>query len=435
MSQYKFPVTDIRQAIRVTQSDFDIALHDALYVPLDEVRSTEQFARIRFYLDIEGDRIAENSEGSKKILFYGHTGSGKSTELKKLHHEFHQPKLYFSVFASVVDDMDVFAFEKEDLFVLLLTKLVERIEAENIVFDRSDLDRLAKDWVTSDTALVDELKQSYGFDASVEASVGASFWKLLSAKAGLKTLFSAENKTTKTIRAKIKINPNGLVNQMNVIFLRLRRALEQYDKGQDILFILDGTERLRGEKYDVFLDTFIRGANLIHALGANLIISVPIDARYDLRAFAGANQYALDFTLPMVEMTDQSLPIFEKIVSTRVHADTFFEPGVLRYCAQFSGGNPRQLLRIANLALQNTLGKSKVSMGHAQKAVQHLGNAIWRTLTSEHKDILNAGKFTDANDDTLDLLFNTALMEYNGGTDLRRINPLILPFLEAEKPA
>lgn len=433
MSQYTFPVTDIRQAIRVTQADFDIQLYPSLYVSLDEVRSTKQFARVRFYLGVEGDTLSETFEGSKKILFYGHTGSGKSTELKRLLEEWHRPSLYFSVFASVTEDMDVYTFEKEDLFVLLLTKMVERIEAENIIFDRSDLDRIAKDWLATDQTLAQELKESFGFEASTEASAGISLWKFLSAKAGLKTLFSTENKTTKTIRSKIKNNPNGLITQMNLIFARLRKALEQYHSGKDILFVLDGTERLRGEKYDTFLDTFIRGAHLIQSLNVNIVISVPIDAYYDQKAFAGANQYPLDFLLPMVEMTDKSMPVFEKIVTQRVHADTFFEPDVLRYCARFSGGNPRQLLRIVNLALQNTLGKSKVGMSHAEEAVQYLGNRIWRTLTSEHKDILLSGQFMDANDNTLDLLFNTALLEYNGGLNLRRVNPLIQSFLDADK--
>jgi energy-coupling factor transporter ATP-binding protein EcfA2 len=435
MSQYKFPVTDIHQAIRVTQSDFDIEPFPSLYVPLDTVRSTEQFARIRFYLGVEDHTLSDTFDGSKKILFYGHTGSGKSTELKKLHQQLHHPNLYFSVFASLVDDMDVYSFEKEDLFVLLITKLVERIEGENIDFDKSDLNRIAKDWLATDKELVKELEKSFGFEASAEASVGFDFWKFLSAKAGLKTLFSAENKTTQTIRSKIKTNPNGLVTQMNLIFSRLQKSLVKQNKGKDILFILDGTERLRGEKYDTFLDTFIRGAHLIQDLDVNIIISVPIDAYYDKKAFAGANEYPLDFLLPMVEINEQSLPVFEKIVSERINKDTFFEPNVLRYCAQFSGGNPRQLLRIVNLALQNTFGKSKAGMNHAEKAVLHHGNGIWRTLTSEHKEILLSGKFMDANDNTLDLLFNTALMEYNGGQNLRRINPLIQPFLDTEKQA
>ncbi len=421
MKKYDFPVKNKFHARAVIELDYEIdpISSDALYVDLDEVRGREYLDRMRFNLNIDNDRLEELSDFYTKIIFSGHKGTGKSLELKKFHHYLNNPQRYFSIFIELEKELEIATFQPEDIFVLLIVKVIEAANEKEVDLNLEYLDDLVKDWLAN-TEIKEELKDSYKLDIGSEAEIGASVF-FVKLKSRLKAVYSSESKTSREIRQKIKRNPLDLINRFNNTLSDLRDMINKQNKGKDILFILDGTERM---PYDKYLDLFIKDANLIKAINSNMIFSVPINSYYNIESNP-AVEFFQTFILPMVVINAQSIPKLSEIISRRIDTDSFIDADALQYCVKKSGGCIRQLLRIVHRALNITFGK-KISPQAAEKSAKELGKEMITLLDSEHIVILEEEEYKHADQKVLELLFSLVVLKYNGD---RQINPLVKDLL------
>ena len=97
----EFPIKNKFKAREVTEPDYEADLFkEHLYVNLDSVRGKEFMDDIKFSLNIESSTpvLNETTNDYIKILFSGHRGSGKTTELKRLHKQINKPDCYYSIF-------------------------------------------------------------------------------------------------------------------------------------------------------------------------------------------------------------------------------------------------------------------------------------------------------------------------------------------------
>ncbi len=423
---YEFPVKSPFEAARLTDPNFSI--HDyweQLYINLDGVRNGEQFSRMRFDLGIDKDFNLENlTDNYVKIMFAGHVGCGKSVELHKLHSKINHPKGYLSIFVDFQSETDINYFEAEDFYVLLISGFMNALSEKNIDWNTHtlDLQNIANDWI-SHQDILKELESSFDFKSESEASVGFSFWTFLSAKSSLKALFGSKSKAVEAIRRKIKTNPNDLIARFNTVLRNVRRQAKNQGIAEDIIFIVDGSEKLKLNKYEVYEQLFIRNAQIIQSINANMVFGAPIDTIYDIHHVGGLNFYK-PFILPMIRVNEQSVDTYRQIITNRISEADLLDPSVVDYAAEKSGGNPRQFLRIINTAIRSAAG-AKVTKTIAEKAVLELGNLLLRSLTTKHREILKKREFNNADAETLDLLFSLCILEYNGDENLREINPLI----------
>jgi energy-coupling factor transporter ATP-binding protein EcfA2 len=430
IKKYNFPVKDFFEAARLTDPNFDITNYwDDLYVDLGNVRSGEQFNRMRFDLGLDdANNLVNLTDNYIKIMFAGHVGCGKSTELHRLHKNINHENGYFSILLDFQAQTDINYFEAEDFYVMLIAAFMQRLAEVETQWNTHtwDLNGLANDWI-KDKEIKSELENSFSFDASAEASLGFSFWQWLSVKSGFKALFSSKSKTVEAIRRRIKTNPNELISRFNTVIRQVRRQLIEEGIAKDIIFVVDGSEKLKLNKYEVYEQLFIRNAQLIQGINVNMIFGAPIDTIYDIHHVGGLSFYK-PFILPMIRLDHTSIPTFRQIITTRLSEADIVDAGVIDYCAEKSGGNPRQLIRILNTAIRSAAGK-KVTKDIAEKAVLELGNLLLRSLTSKHKEILKERTFDNADAETLDLLFSLCILEYNGTDNRRDINPLLAPLI------
>ena len=112
----------------------------------------------------------------------------------------------------------------------------------------------------------------------------------------------------------------------------------------------------------------------------------------------------------------------------RIDETTFFDEGVLDKCIEKSGGCPRQLLRIVNKSLIESLG-NKITLEKLNKALNKLGNDLKNPLDSEHLKVINNKTYNTADTKCLDLLFSLAILKYNGDYE---INPLLADVLQTK---
>lgn len=431
VKKYNFPVKTFFEAARLTDPNFDITNYwNDLYVGLDSVRSGEQFNRMRFDLGLDdSNNLVNLTDDYIKIMFAGHVGCGKSTELYRLNNEINHKDGYFTIFLDFQEQTDINYFEAEDFYVMLISAFMQRLaEEKDIEWNTHtwDLNSLAFDWI-DEKEIKKELENSFGFEATAEASAGFSFWQWLSVKSGFKALFSSKSKTVEAIRRRIKTNPNELISRFNTVIRRVRQQIIREGIAKDIIFVVDGSEKLKLNKYEVYEQLFIRNAQLIQGIDTNMIFGAPIDTIYDIHHIGGLSFYK-PFILPMIRLDRTSISTFRQIVTKRISEEDIVDAAVINYCAEKSGGNPRQFIRILNTAIRSAAGK-KVTMDTAEKAVLELGNLLLRSLTSKHKEILKNRTFDNADTDTLDLLFSLCILEYNGNDNRREINPLLAPLI------
>jgi hypothetical protein len=423
---------DIFKALNALKPDFDISEHEELYVDFDTVRSKHKHTKLFKYLGIQDGQLSEEA-GYAKILYTGHMGSGKSTELLKLHHTLNSPSKFFSIYVDIDDYIQISDFESEDFIIILIASLVNALqEHDDIDYAVSGIQKIADEWL-SEKEVSEEIKNKVGSEGGVSAEAGVSLLRVFSAKAFLKGIFSYESATATTIRKKIEKRQGDYVAALNEALLEIKKNIRVAGKGNEILFIIDGLEKLRWGKMDTFAETFFQNNLLVRELSSSLICCVPIDSLYDGKMSPVLSWYS-HFTLPLIAINDRTSLLFSEIVSKRISEATFFESGVLGYCVQQSGGSPRQLLTIVRMALYELEpGTARISIENAKKVCRELGTDLLRRLTTPKLEALREGNYQASDDLVLDMLFSLALMEYNGDINTRMPNPLlklVLPFLQ-----
>lgn len=418
-----FPVSNSFDAMEVTEPQFKIQdepdVFEKLWVDFSSVRADKYFERIERVLGWKDGKIVHTPNIHQKIIFSGHRGNGKSVELKRFSEEISGKDGFFSIFVDLETETNIEQFSSEDLLITLISILIRVLEENDIPFEKKDFTEIAEGW-TSETAVEQEIKNNFNIEAGAETEVGWSFWSFFKVKGNLKSSFSRDNATTKTIRRIIKNNPQPLVDQFNSVLVDIKQRIDAKGKGKDIIFFIDGLEKANREVYEKL---FVNDVQLLTSLSVHIVSTVPIDTYYQLIE-QGNRIYFKDFYLPMLRISDDSKKLFKTLIYNRVD-EQLIDNKALDYLIDYSGGCPRILLKMINRAFQE---QDKLDLPIAEKVVIQEGNERYRTLSSEHKHVIKGRDFSDADPVVLDLLHSLTILEYNGSNPERKLIPLLERF-------
>ena len=256
MATYTYPVTNPFEARRVTEPEFEPDLFaDDLYVDLDSVRGKEFRQNIAFDLSIDAgptirdSQLAYQSNDYVKIIFSGHRGCGKTTELKRLYDDLNDPSRYAAIYFSIEDETIYEGFQPTDLFVWIIVKLVQFLDSQDIRAGTSALDNLRKQLLT-DVTVEDEIKTGSELELSTEVGGGFDFFGWLKFGTEAKALLADSNQVSTKIREQVRQNTLSVIYQINAALVDIRETIRHREKGKDLLFIIDGSEKLNFEVYD-----------------------------------------------------------------------------------------------------------------------------------------------------------------------------------------
>jgi hypothetical protein len=433
--------TTLREAAAQT-SPQPLESGDPRYVDLSKQRQCKQLAQMRVHIeqqDAEQNRFA-------CVAFIGHRGSGKSTELLRLEHDLS------SRFTSVhlYTDEDLLGdFDYTDLLLWLTESLVRHFA--NTPGLRPLDERLLRDvaeWF-ADKTLEDAVQVKAEVEAGVEARVGIG-WFGIGLLARLKSMVKGSTERRQTIRQKLRSYGSELIEKVNLLLDDAAAKLRAVKKAPDLLIVQDNLDRL-------FTETarrlFFDAGDLLKRLHAHMIFTVPVAivlSPWDInRVFQPV------FTMPMIKLrrrdgreVRKAVDGLVKVLAERVEIDAVFESRAsVRLLARSSGGSVRDLIRLLSYAQLAAAGdgKQKIDAASARDAVKKLrldyekllipGQAYYPVLALIHRDkelalppdgsIPSPEQVDRAKAFLRDLLFNGAVLEYNGDRTWYDVHPAI----------
>jgi energy-coupling factor transporter ATP-binding protein EcfA2 len=237
----------------------------------------------------------------KCILFGGHRGCGKSTELRAIAAELAGPERFLVVSIDALQALDINNLTYADVALALAEALAASVEQAGITVPEVFLTPL-HEWfreVSRNTALTTSLTGE--IKAGVKAETGLPFVGKLFASL---TAAIRSNTTYKTeIRESVRNSFSVLARGFNQLLSFVESEVSKHGKGHAVIFVVDGTDRLRGDEAD---DFFVRDSHQLRQLRGNCIYCAPIGVLNE-QGQVGQNFDAI-FRLPMVKLAEKGQP-------------------------------------------------------------------------------------------------------------------------------
>ena len=229
------------------------------------------------------------------------------------------------------------------------------------------------------------------------------------------------NTTYKTdIREKVRNAFSALAAGFNQLLSFVEQEVSARGKGKSVIFVVDGTDRLRGDEADAF---FIRDIHQLQQLRANCIYCAPISVLNE-QGQIGQNFDAI-FRLPMVKLTEKGRPervavAWERLrefLHKRLPIENFDHPDTVDLLIEHSGGHPRDLLRLVNLGFQE-IDEGPITRAVAETAARRLTNEYRRLVQPDDFPVLARidralPDYAPTTEQTRRLLYDLVLLEYN----------------------
>jgi Cdc6-like AAA superfamily ATPase len=402
---------------------------DRYYVDLSAVRKTEAIEGVSTILDFQ------DAGQFTTILFTGHRGCGKSTELKRIQKQWEQD--YRIIYLEVNEETDINDASYTDLYLIVIKSIEFELRRLKLKLDES-LRRNVENWFKDITEETEEtVEKSISIEGEATLGPEAPFLAKLLVK--LLAQIRGSNKHKSTIRKTLEKDISRLTADINLLLndadAKLRQKFPEY-KG--FLIIFDNLDRVPPE---VANHLFFDYAAQLQLLNCTIIYTVPLSALYSAKNIN--SNYGDPHIVPMVNIYEfdrdscdlnynqKHLNAMASLIERRVEVDELFESrDHLLALAKASGGHVRQLMQIMRVACQtaSTRRHAKITAEDVDYAVKQQQFNFERTIPESHYPVLAQVCLTKniTNDDIGQLmLFNTSVLEYNGKNRWNYPNPVV----------
>ena len=410
---------------------------DRYYVDLSEVRKTEAIAGVSKILDFQ------EPEQFTTILFTGHRGCGKSTELKGIQKQWE--KDYRVIYLEVDEETDINDASYTDFYLIAIKQVEFEMRRLGLKLDSRLMDNFEA-WfkeVTQETEQTVESSVSIQGEATLGS--GAPFLAKLWVK--LLAQIKGSDKQKKIIRQTLEKDISRLKADINLLLndavKKLRKKFPNY-KG--FLIIFDNLDRVPPK---VANHLFFDYAAQLQELNCTIIYTVPLSVLYSSQN--AIKNFDRPHIVPMVNIyefnrdscdlnyNEVSLNAMASLVERRVEVDKIFESREqLLELAKASGGHVRQLMQMMRTACITASGRShaRIMAEDVTYAVKQEQFNFERFIPQNHYPVLAQVCLTkNINKDEISelILFNLSVLEYNGKNRWNYPNPVVKQNEEFQK--
>jgi hypothetical protein len=431
MSRKALKLAEINQAVNF---DEPIGADHPFFTDFSEVRGDFEDRKVYDNLNVD---ISEegltfdprlNSRSKATLFLGGMRGSGKTSELRKYAQKLHRPECFFCVTCNMDDELDLNNLEYMDIVVFQLEKLTAALEAQDIRINEGAMKSLEK-WFSDTVKTVNNaIRMEGGAEIAVEAKAG--FWSILSVFASLKAGMKGSQERATSVRTALRNRFDDFASKFNEYVEEANLAIRAKNLGREVLFIVDGLEKTMTA--EMRRKVVIDESNRIRQINAYTLFTLPIELmkeRQRLLSFAEVE------TFPFVKLREKDGTVcseaydkFREFVHKRIAHSLFASQEVVDTAIRYSGGSPRELLRILKQAKINVpVGGGQIDQAALDKALRRLANQTAQYITEAQWKIVKTvaqRQQVDWDSNVQELLEQIILMEYNDG-NYKRPNPIL----------
>lgn len=397
------------------------------YVDLSAVRKTEAIESVNTLLDFQ------DPGEFKTLLFTGHRGCGKSTELKRIQRNWEAE--FCVIYLEANEETDINDAEYTDLYLVVIKQVEQALRELGERFDPQLLqgfERWFKD-VTQETE--QSVESSVSLDGKLSIGGVAPFLAKLLVKL-LAQIKGAEKQKT-VIRQTLQRDISRLKAEINLL---LRDAYEKikntYPKG--FLVIFDNLDRVPPL---VANHLFFDYSAQLQELDITIIYTVPISVLCSPKNIS--NTFGDPHIMPMVsiyklvleecdlQFNSDGLDGIARLLEQRVDVELLFESREqLLKLAKASGGHVRQLMQMMRTACQTaaTRKHNQIQTEDITYAINQQQFGFERFIPDDHYRLLAKvciSKNVSKDEVGQLMLFNTSVLEYNGNNRWNYPNPVV----------
>ena len=399
---------------------------DPRYVDSQEARGSEKtFTRLarKFGWDPVSNVFFAPYE--KHILFFGHIGIGKTTELRRYALQLNASRRFYVVEVDVLAKLDRNNLQYTEVLMAMAETLLERLHGDGFVLGAEALEPLQR-WfgnVVETKATTKELSA----ELKTVAEGGGGIPGLIKLLATFTAAFKTGSSQKSEWRREIRNDFTSLALAFNTLIRLAEAQLARKGRAEQLLFLIDGTDKMRGEDTQQF---FVQDAEQLLAIKTLVIYTAPLHLKYDGRL---GGKLDADIVLPMMKLYERDGGRFEagwstmrRLLLLRADRCLFASDAEVDRLVEFSGGHPRELLRLLKLCCE--LAEDRIDASVVQTAIEKLAAdyryflkpadyALLKTIDSNPVDGGN-------DEQAQELLHRLALLQYNDGT-WRRSHPVV----------
>lgn len=399
-----------------------------------------------FYVDTSPERSVKNASKSivncfhikinpyMKVLFMGHKGCGKSTEIQNISQQLQDE--YCIVNFSIANEIELQGIDYVDVIFIIMEQLLSFVDDNAALELKPDILNKMYDYWTQ--RRITELVHFEGKEMGVEA--GAKLSVLRTISAACKGILKAGDESKITIRKEIEPRLSILIGMMNDMVSDINHQLMQ-SCHKELLVIIEDMDKLDMEEAR---HLFVLHRRPLVSLKMKMIISFPIHMVYtaDFRLLQDDFDKCVLYSMIKVNNSDHSryepgIAVMKEIVERRMNLD-LIEEDTLDYFVLKSGGAIRDLFYMLSEAALDELGmeerQPKITREIAENVVMRLKSEYERNITSEEQynkliEIYKDPHPTNTDAELSKLLQTLSVIEYNGERWCG-VHPVLVDFLK-----
>jgi energy-coupling factor transporter ATP-binding protein EcfA2 len=427
MASSDFRATTLRAAFLVCNLEELSGENLRYYVDLSSMRKTEAIEGVNTVLDFQEPGMFGT------VLFTGHRGCGKSTELKHIQSRWEQD--YRVIYLAATKELDINDAEYTDLYLVVIKQIEFALRELKLKFDQ----KLLKNFEQWFKEVTQETESSVESSVSIsgEATLGPQAPFIAKLLVKLLAQIKGADKRKTVIRQTLQRDISRLKADINLLLRDgYQKVKDKYPKG--FLVIFDNLDRVPPK---VGEHLFFDYAAQLQELDCTLIYTVPISVLCSEKNIG--NTFGDPHIMPMVNIYDlvrpncgleynqAGLDTVASVVEGRVNVEEVFESREqLLELAKASGGHVRQLMQMMRTACQTaaTRQHAKILAEDVVYAINQQQFGFERFIPEDHYPLL--AKVCLSKNVTKDevgqkMLFNTSVLEYNGIDRWNYPNPVV----------
>lgn len=425
--------TTVDDAYHSVNPDIPLRPDDPRYVDLNDVRGGDDLATLIARRIRRSDRAP--SPTPIKLLFTGHRGCGKTTELFRLQLALEQEG-YFVVYFDTETVLDIADVSYLDVLVTLAQETERQLRESQVMaveLNPELLENVAR-WF-GETVVEEEAVRRVERRLSTEFELGAEVPLLARMLAAVRGEIKSGSQRRETYRAKLERNVWDLLTFVNDLLDDARFRLQE--KGSaGLVVIVDGLEKviyreLEGGRssHEVL---FIEHGDQLKAPRCHVVYTVPLSLLFDRNVTQTfPDGYHL---VPMVRINEEDgapcrdgRGLLYKVIARRLDVEAIFEDsGLVRRLVEMSGGHVRDLLRLVRYAFDYT--DERVGPAQVERACRRLINEYDRLVRDRDLPLLHRvhqERHAPTDAEFSPLLFNLLVLEYCNGEPWADVHPAV----------